>query len=136
MLSFEGRTAIVAGAGRGLGRAYALHLAEPCADASASAVATAEGAESIVATAIAHFGGLVIVVDNAGVSYNVTRAASPRLIESGSGRVVVTTSSAFFGAPELVEYGAAKGGVVGGEEFTIPRDIGSYTAAFAERLPA
>jgi NAD(P)-dependent dehydrogenase (short-subunit alcohol dehydrogenase family) len=28
MLSFEGRTAIVTGAGRGLGRAYALHLAE------------------------------------------------------------------------------------------------------------
>src|SRR5262249_29135407 len=47
-------------------------------------------------------------------SFNVTRAAWPHLVASGSGRVVMTTSSAgLYGMPTQVAYGSAKGGVVG-----------------------
>ncbi|MHB1538609.1 MAG: SDR family NAD(P)-dependent oxidoreductase [Solirubrobacteraceae bacterium] len=172
MLSFEGRTAIVTGAGRGMGRTHALLLAERGANvvvndlggamdgtgsdagpaeevaqeivqmggravANTGSVATPAGATSIVATALESFGGVDIVINNAGVltthrfpdtgaedldlnlsvhllgSYNVTRAAWPELVRSGAGRVVFTTSCALFGSPELVAYGAAKGGLLG-----------------------
>jgi NAD(P)-dependent dehydrogenase (short-subunit alcohol dehydrogenase family) len=172
MLNFEGRTAIVTGAGRGMGRTHALLLAERGANvvvndlgggmdgsgsdvgpaqevveeivaaggkavANGASVAETEGARSIVADAVESFGGLDIVVNNAGIltshkfpetdesdfdrnilvhlkgSYNVTRAAWPELVKSDAGRVVFTTSCALFGSPELVAYGAAKGGLVG-----------------------
>ena len=173
MLSFTGRTAIVTGAGRGLGRAHAMLLAARGANvvvndlggapdgtggdvtpakevvreivgaggsavADASTVATTEGAESIVGTALEHFGGVDVVVNNAGIltahqvpssgvddlelnlrvhllgSFNVTRAAWPHMQEKGYGRVVMTTScAAAFGSPFLTSYGAAKGGIIG-----------------------
>jgi NAD(P)-dependent dehydrogenase (short-subunit alcohol dehydrogenase family) len=47
-----------------------------------------------------------------GGSFNVTRAAWPHLVEQGYGRVILTTSSALFGAPGLIAYATAKGGVV------------------------
>jgi NAD(P)-dependent dehydrogenase (short-subunit alcohol dehydrogenase family) len=103
-----------------------------------SSVATTEGAESTVATAIEQFGAVHGVVNNAGIlrdcafhkmvdenwdavlqvhlygGYNVTRAAWPYLREQRFGRVVVATStSGLYGNFGQANYGAAKLGLVG-----------------------
>jgi NAD(P)-dependent dehydrogenase (short-subunit alcohol dehydrogenase family) len=164
----DGRTAIVSGAGTGLGRVYALHLAARGAavvvndvgqdDEGWSAdrvaeeiraaggraapdhntVATPEGGQRIVATAIAEFGAVDIVVANAGIvrrgsfdelsvadlravlSVNLegaiwlARAAFPLLKAQGRGRIVLVTSSAgIYGHGVGANYCASKGGVVG-----------------------
>jgi NAD(P)-dependent dehydrogenase (short-subunit alcohol dehydrogenase family) len=172
-LRFDGRTAIVTGAGNGLGRAYALLLASRggnvvvndlgsavdgtggdvgAADSVVSeisalggsaavdthSVASAEGGEAIVATALDAFGGIDIVVNNAGIlrdrafhnlsaddfdavldvhlrgTYFVTAPAYRHMREGGYGRIVVTTSAAgLFGNFGQTNYAAAKMGVVG-----------------------
>jgi NAD(P)-dependent dehydrogenase (short-subunit alcohol dehydrogenase family) len=160
--------AIVTGGGRGLGRAYALALAERGARvvvndlggslsgagsdpgpavavvaeiesaggealASVADVADPAGARTIVAAARERFGGLDIVVNNAGNmdpkpladlrladlethlaihthgAHNVTAAAWPDLVRSGAGRVVITTSIGLFGGPFIAAYSTAKG---------------------------
>jgi NAD(P)-dependent dehydrogenase (short-subunit alcohol dehydrogenase family) len=103
-----------------------------------SSVATAEGAEAIVATAIEHFGAVHGVVNNAGIlrdgafhkttdeawdavikvhlygGYHVTRAVWPHFREQKFGRVVVATStSGLYGNFGQANYGAAKLGLVG-----------------------
>ena len=108
------------------------------AAANYSSVATREGAEAIVATAIEHFGAVHGVVNNAGIlrdgafhkmtdenwdpvikvhlygGYNVTRAAWPHLREQKFGRVVMATStSGIYGNFGQANYGAAKLGLVG-----------------------
>jgi len=101
-------------------------------------VATSDGGERIVKTALDAFGQIDIVVNNAGIlrdksfhkmtpeqwdavlrvhlygTFHTTRAAWPHLREQGFGRVIVTTStSGLFGNFGQANYGAAKMGMVG-----------------------
>lgn len=101
-------------------------------------VATVDGGQRAVATALDAFGQIDIVVNNAGIlrdksfhkmtpeqwdavlkvhlygAFNVTRAAWPHLRAQQFGRVVVTTStSGLFGNFGQANYGAAKMGMVG-----------------------
>ena len=95
-VDLNGRVAVVTGAGRGLGRAYALELASRgaavlvndmpggtagdvvdaivdaggTAAASENDVSTPEGAAAIVADAVEQLGGVDVVVNNAGVLDN------------------------------------------------------------------
>ena len=106
--------------------------------ASLTSVASAEGADAMVALAMREWGQLDIVVNNAGVvpdgapidttgdaewervlgvhlhgHINVLRAAWPHLRASDAGRVVNTTSSTMLGVTGALTYATAKGGVVG-----------------------
>jgi NAD(P)-dependent dehydrogenase (short-subunit alcohol dehydrogenase family) len=164
--------AVVTGAGRGIGRAYALLLAQrgasvvvndlggtldglgadegPAAEvvaaiaaaggsamADANDVSSADGAQALIHGALANFGRLDILINNAGIirwagfpeadednlqrhlavhtvgSFLTARAAWPHLTEQEYGRIVMTTSSGVFGLPTNVSYATAKGGVIG-----------------------
>lgn len=170
---FDGRTAIVTGAGGNpsLGRAHALLLASRGANvvvndigsdpamrnypgeasaqavvaeiraaggravASVHSVASFEGAEAIVQTALDAFGGIDILINNAAISVGAPiavmtpadyerhiavnlmgtlwccRAAWPHMQAKGYGRIVNTTSSAMTGFAQQAAYAASKGGV-------------------------
>jgi NAD(P)-dependent dehydrogenase (short-subunit alcohol dehydrogenase family) len=172
-LRFDGRVAIVTGAGNGLGRQHALLLAargarvvvndigssvagngtdtDPAdavvreirdqggaAVADTHNVATRDGGEQIVRTALETYGKLDILVNNAGIvrdvpfrdmspddldpmldvhlkgAFHVTVPAWQVMRDRGYGRIVNTTSSAgILGTPYKSHYGAAKTGLIG-----------------------
>jgi NAD(P)-dependent dehydrogenase (short-subunit alcohol dehydrogenase family) len=100
-------------------------------------ISTPEGGQALIGRAVASFGRLDAVIANAGImrwarfpevpledverhlavhtvgSFLVAQAAWPHLIESGSGRVVLTTSTGMLGMSGNTAYGIAKGGVLG-----------------------
>jgi NAD(P)-dependent dehydrogenase (short-subunit alcohol dehydrogenase family) len=104
----------------------------------ATSVATAEGGQHIVERALAEFGRVDIVVNNAGIlrdrtfqkgvpedisavlavhllgAFNVTRPAFSAMRDAGYGRIVSTSSAAgLFGNFGQTAYGSAKMGLVG-----------------------
>jgi NAD(P)-dependent dehydrogenase (short-subunit alcohol dehydrogenase family) len=169
---FEGRTAIVTGAGGNpsLGRAHALLLGARGANvvvndigsdpeqrhypgaasaeavaaeiraaggkaiANTDSVATPEGAEAIVRSALEAFGSVDILVNNAGISIGApfdvigprdiqrhfdinlmgtvwcSRAAWPHMKSASYGRIINITSSSMTGFANQAAYAASKGG--------------------------
>jgi NAD(P)-dependent dehydrogenase (short-subunit alcohol dehydrogenase family) len=172
-IRLDGQVAVVTGGGNGLGREYALALAQRgarvvvndlggttsgsgadsavaqrvveeieraggVAVANTDSVASPEGGEAIVETAMRAFGRLDALVSNAGVlrndlitdsrpedidlvlavhlggSFNVLRPAMGRMQEQRYGRVVMISSAAgMFGNEYQAGYAAAKCGIVG-----------------------
>ena len=166
---FENRVAVITGAGEGIGREYALDLANRGAKvvvndigrgkdgnhsavrvvneikkaggiavASLDSVATMKGGQNIVDTAMDHFGGVDILINNAGTlrdrtfmkmsekewdeviavhlkgAFCVTQPAVKIMKENRYGRIVFTASSSgMYGNFGQSNYGAAKMGIIG-----------------------
>jgi NAD(P)-dependent dehydrogenase (short-subunit alcohol dehydrogenase family) len=106
--------------------------------ASTDSVATAAGGESIIATALDHYGRIDVLIHNAGnvrrsplkeMSYedfnavldvhlrgafHVVRPAFPLMCTAGYGRIVLTSSiGGLYGNHGVANYAAAKAGVLG-----------------------
>ncbi|MDO9334289.1 MAG: SDR family oxidoreductase [Dehalococcoidales bacterium] len=118
--------------------------------ANFESVATVEGGESIIKTAVDKFGRLDILVNNAGIlrdrmifnmapeewdavlkvhlygTFNCTRPASIVMRQQRWGRIIsMTSTSGVVGNSGQANYGAAKMGIVG-FTFVCARDLGKY----------
>jgi len=106
--------------------------------ACTASVATPQGGDAIIRTALEHYGRLDIVIHNAGNvrsaalrqmsaadfdavldvhlrgAFHVVRAAFPALCDAGYGRIVLTSSiGGLYGNTGVANYAAAKAGVIG-----------------------
>lgn len=167
MAGVEGRVAVVTGAGQGLGRSYALALAAAGAAvvvndigqgetdtarqvvdeivaaggravANRDSVATVQGGQAIIQSALDAYGRIDILVSNAGIERNqsyakstdeqwravmdvhlngthhLCRAAWPHMIAQGHGRIIpITSPSGLWGNFSQSSYAAAKMGIIG-----------------------
>lgn len=170
-LDFTGRVAVVTGAGRGIGREYALLLASRGASvvvndigadvlgggvdasiaqlvvdeirdaggratSSTSDISTRDGGETLVFQAMEEFGHIDILMHNAGSlrqapfaeldwdsiqsvvathlfgAFHVGQASWRAMESRGYGRILLTTSVALFGAPDLSIYASVKAACV------------------------
>lgn len=117
--------------------------------ANYGSVASPEGAEGMVATAIDEFGQLDILVNNAGNyrprmifnmsfedwdsvvkvhlygHFNCIAAASKVFRAQRGGRIINTASEAWLGEAAVSNYGSAKAGIVGLTRI-VARDLGKY----------
>ena len=162
-LGLKDKVAIVTGSARGLGAATARRLAEEgakvvitdiqqeLAQATASTlrsegfsvhcvigdITKADDVQRLVSETIATFGGIHILVNNAGSprdkylvkmseqdwdfvidvmlkgAFLSTKAVMPQMIEQGWGRVINISSRAHLGNPTQANYSAAKAGLIG-----------------------
>lgn len=162
-LGLNGKVAIVTGSARGLGAATARRLAQEgarvvitdinaeLAQATAKAlqdeglaahcvvgdITKAADVQRLVDETVAHFGGVHILVNNAGAprdkylvkmseddwdfvmtvmlkgAFLAAKAVMPHFIDQGWGRLINISSRAYLGNPTQANYSAAKAGLIG-----------------------